>query len=78
MKLFTSDNGDLMEVDAVTPLNDHLVVTGTIMGAMPIEAHLTPAELRKALKLINFKVVCTLLKMFFKGGKAEDEVGQTY
>ena len=51
MKLMTSDNAELMEVSAFKPEGDNLVVVGTIMGAMPVEAVLTPAELRKVFKL---------------------------
>ncbi|MBN3788497.1 hypothetical protein [Burkholderia sp. Ac-20353] len=77
MKLYTSDNGDLMEVDALKPSGDHLVITGTIMGAMPIEAHLTPAELRSALKLLSFRVVFLLLKMLFTTESVKSEPSAT-
>lgn len=66
MKLMTDDGNELMEVSAVRAQDSSVVVCGTIMGAMPIEAVLTPAELRKAFKLLNVRLVLTILGMLFK------------
>lgn len=66
MQLVTSDNTELMDVSALRAQDDKLVVSGTIMGTMPIEAVLTPAELRKFFKLLNVSLVFHVLKMFFK------------
>jgi hypothetical protein len=65
MKLNTSDNTELMEVSSLKTQESNLVVCGTIMGAMPIEAVLTPAELRSAFKLLTFKTVFHIIKMLF-------------
>jgi hypothetical protein len=61
----TSDNTELMEVSSFKTDQSNLVVCGTIMGAMPIEAVLTPAELRKVFKLLTFKTVWHVIKMLF-------------
>ena len=66
MKLMTSDNAELMEVSAFKPEGDNLVVVGTIMGAMPVEAVLTPAELRKVFKLLTVSLVFFVLRMLFR------------
>ncbi len=66
MKLITSDDNELMEVSGLKTENSTLVVSGTIMGAMPIEAILTPAELRKVFKLLNVKLVLSIIGMLFK------------
>ncbi|MFA5523787.1 MAG: hypothetical protein WDA24_05455 [Tissierellales bacterium] len=66
MKLYTSDNSELMEVSALKTDDSNLIVSGTIMGAMPIEAVLTPAELRQSLKLLSAKTVWHIIKMLFK------------
>jgi hypothetical protein len=63
MRLLTCDRSELMEVTALKAVGDNLVVVGTIMGAMPTEAILTPAELRKAFKLLSFGKIVFLLKM---------------
>ena len=65
MKLYTMDNTELMDVSAVRTEGTSLVVSGTIMGAMPTEAVLRPAELRQAFKLVNFKIIWCVLKMLF-------------
>ena len=66
MKLITSDNNELMEVSALKGEGSALIVSGTIMGAMPVEAVLTPAELRKVFKLLSFKLVLFVIGMLFK------------
>lgn len=66
MKLMTSDNSELMEVSSFKTEGDNLVVNGTIMGAMPVEAILTPAELRKVFKLLSFSLVFFVIRMLFK------------
>jgi hypothetical protein len=65
MKLYTSDSNELMNVSAITPEGSNLIVTGTIMGAMPIQAVLTPSELRKSFKLLSIGTVFSVIKMLF-------------
>lgn len=65
MKLYTSDNTELMDVSAIRNEGSSLIVVGTIMGAMPIEAVLTPTELRKSFKLLSFGTIVALIKMLF-------------
>jgi hypothetical protein len=69
MKLFTADNSELMEVSALRTENGNLIVVGTIMGAMPTEAVLTPSELRKSFKLINLKIIGAVIGMLFAKDK---------
>lgn len=66
MKLFTSDQAELMDVSALKAENGNLVVVGTIMGAMPTEAVLTPNELRKAFKLLSFGLALFIIGMLFR------------
>lgn len=66
MKLYTSDNMELMEVSSLKTDGSNLIVNGTIMGAMPVEAVMTPQELRNALKLVNLKVIWQIVTMLFK------------
>jgi hypothetical protein len=63
MKLLTSDQFELMEVTGLKTEGKNLVVVGTIMGAMPTEAILTPVELRKVFKLLSFRTFAFVLKM---------------
>jgi hypothetical protein len=52
-----------MEVTGLRAEQGALVVSGTIMGSMPIEARLIPAELRKIFKLLNWRLVLFVLRM---------------
>jgi hypothetical protein len=54
-----------MEVNALNTEGNALIVSGTIMGAMPIEARLPPSELRNALKLLNLRLVFFIIRMLF-------------
>ena len=66
MKLYTSDNTDLMEVSRIYPDGNNLIVEGTIMGAMPIRAVLKPPELRKVFGLMSAKTLGKAFLMLFK------------
>ena len=67
MKLFTPDKTVLMEVTAVKPHPEGLVIEGMIMGAMPMKAVLRPAEARAAFKLLNWPVIRAGLAMLLLG-----------
>lgn len=66
MKLLTSDNSELMEVSRLKSEGNNLIVVGTIMGAMPVEAVLTPAQLRQAFKLLSLGILLFIISMLFK------------
>jgi hypothetical protein len=65
MKLLTFDNAELMDVSALRAEAGNLIVVGTIMGAIPTEAVLTPAALRAGLRLVSVPVVFSAIKMLF-------------
>ena len=69
MKLYASDNSDLMEVAKTSRVDNNLVIEGTIMGAMPIRAIVKPAEVRKALRLMDFKTLLFAITMLFRGSR---------
>lgn len=66
MKLYTTDNSELMEVFRIYPENGNLMVEGTIMGAMPVKAVVKPAEVRRALGLMSFKTMFFAFLMLFR------------
>ena len=66
MKLFTPDGSEMMNVSAIKTEGDNLIVVGTIMGAMPVETVLTPAELRSAFKIFSVKHLLFVVRMLFK------------
>ncbi|HEX7784424.1 MAG TPA: hypothetical protein VF509_16615 [Sphingobium sp.] len=67
MKLYTPDKTVLMDVTAIRPHPDGLVIEGKIMGAMPMKAILRPAEARAAFKLLSWPVFKTALSMLLRG-----------
>lgn len=66
MKLLTNDSSELMEISAFKTEGSNLIVVGTIMGAMPVEAVLTPRELRQVFKLLSFGIVFFVIGMLFR------------
>lgn len=65
MKLYTAYNAEMMDIQEVKAKGNTLVMTGRIMAGMPAEVILTPAELRKGFSLLSWKVVFTIIRMFF-------------
>lgn len=57
MKVFGSDNSELMTVSAIQRNGDELLLKGKIFGAMPMIAILRPEEARAALRLLDFKTI---------------------
>ncbi|MEI9989142.1 MAG: hypothetical protein WDM86_03805 [Rhizomicrobium sp.] len=66
MKLTSADRSELMQVSALERDGDLLVIKGKIFGAMPMTAKLSPAEFRKGLGLLNFKLFLFLLTFPFR------------
>ena len=66
MKLYTPEQVELMEVKSLTATDEGLVIDGQIMGAMPMKAVLTPAELRKAFKLLDARSAMALIGMLLR------------
>ncbi|HEX5805940.1 MAG TPA: hypothetical protein VFY31_06365 [Macromonas sp.] len=67
MKLLTLDNAELMSVSSIKAEDGNLVVQGTIMGAMPVVAVVTPREMRKVFGVMSFGTMLKALKMLVLG-----------
>lgn len=67
MKLYSKDNSELMQVNALEREGDVLLIKGKIMGAMPMTAKLSPAEFRKGLSLLSLRLFFFLLTFPFRG-----------
>lgn len=67
MKLATYNNTGLMEISKITAEGSKLVVTGTIMGSVPVRAVLSGAEARKGLSLMGFRTMLSALRMLVFG-----------
>lgn len=66
MKIFTSDNAELMEVKSLERSGNTLIIKGKIYGAMPMTAKVSPQEARNALKLLNLRMVLFLITLLFR------------
>jgi hypothetical protein len=66
MKVFGSDNKELMTVTAIERQGNELVVKGKIFGTMPMTAKLRPAEVREAVKLLGFRNILFAFTMLFR------------
>jgi hypothetical protein len=66
MRLFGADNKEMMSVSALQRDGNTLVIKGKIFGTMPMTAKVKPSELRKALKLVDFKLILFLLTLLFR------------
>jgi hypothetical protein len=66
MRLYTPEKTELINVSAIRPHADGLLIEGKIMGAMPMKAVLRPGELRGVFRLLSFRVFLTLVAMLFR------------
>lgn len=64
MKLYTTDNTELMNVTEIRTEDGKLVIVGTIMGAMPVQAMLSGTEMRKAFSLFGFRTILATIRIF--------------
>jgi hypothetical protein len=70
MKLYGSDNKELMSVSSLARDGNNLVIKGKIFGTMPLTAKLKPEEARAALKLMDFKTILFLLTIVLRRSKS--------
>lgn len=66
MKIFSSDNSELIKISSIERQGNELVLKGKIFGAMPMTAKLRPEEARAALKLLDLKLIWFLLSLVFR------------
>lgn len=69
MQLKTIDDDVLMSIKDIQRDGNQLIIEGRIMDALPVRAVLTPEEGRKALRLLNFRLVCFLMTFLFRSEK---------
>lgn len=67
MKLVTTDQSALMDITSVRVIEKSVVVTGVIMGAMPIQAVLSGTEMRKGFAMLGFGTLWKILAIFVRG-----------
>lgn len=65
MKLYSSDAGEVVDIERFEVNGGKLLIHGRIFGAMPMTAQLRPEEVRKGLKQLGVKNVLFLLVLLF-------------
>jgi len=73
MKIVDAQNKELMAVSALTRDGNNLVIKGKIFGTMPMTAKLSPEEARKALKLLDWKLIWFLITFLFRKTPPKEE-----
>lgn len=66
MKLQSTDGSELMTVTALERDGNTLLIKGKVFGAMPMNARLSPAAARAALKLLSPRLLLFLLTLPFR------------
>lgn len=66
MKVYGPDGKEMMTVSSIERDGSMLVVKGKIFGAMPMTAKLKPEEVRKALRLMNWRTLLFLVTLPFR------------
>ena len=68
MKLQSTDGSELMTVTGLERDGNTLLIKGKVFGAMPMNARLSPAAARAALKLLSPRLLLFLLTLPFRRG----------
>jgi hypothetical protein len=63
LKIFGADNKEMIAISAIEREGRELVLRGKIFGAMPMTARIRPEEVRRALKLLNWRTALFLLSL---------------
>lgn len=66
MKLYASDNSELMDINKMYRHNNELHVEGLIMESMPIIARVKPAEVRAALAMLSLRDILFIASMILR------------
>ena len=66
MKIFGADNKEMMAISAIERDGRELVLRGKIFGTMPMTARVRPEEVRRALKLMNWRTALFLFSLPFR------------
>ena len=66
MTLYSTDQTELMQINALERSGNELLIKGKVFGTMPMTARLTPAEARKGMKLLSFRLLLFLLTLLLR------------
>ncbi len=66
MKIYAVDDRELMDISKIVREGNALLLKGKIFGSMPVTAKLTPAEVRAALQLLDWRTLIFVISMVFR------------
>ncbi len=66
MRIFGADNKEMMAISVIERDGRELVLRGKIFGTLPMTARVRPEEVRRALKLLNWRTALFLLSLPFR------------
>ena len=66
MIIYSADRSKLMEIEEFSREGSNLRFRGKIMGAMPVTAVVTPAEVRKLIAQMGFMKLLFAASMLFR------------
>lgn len=66
MKLYGSDNREMMQVSSIERDGSNLLIKGKIFGTMPLTAKLRPEELRAVFRLLDLRTIFFILTLVFR------------
>ena len=69
MRIFGADNKEMMAISVIERDGRELVLRGKIFGTLPMTARVRPEEVRRALKLLNWRTALFLLSLPFRRGR---------
>ena len=71
MKIYGSDDREMMNVTSLAREGSELVIRGKIFGTMPLTAKLRPEDSRAALKLLDFRTAFFLFTLPFRRKRSQ-------
>ncbi|HUJ52046.1 MAG TPA: hypothetical protein VLX08_00700 [Steroidobacteraceae bacterium] len=63
MKIFGPDNQELIAISAIERDGAELVLRGKIFGTLPMSARIRPEEVRRGLKLLDWRTAAFALSL---------------
>jgi hypothetical protein len=66
MKLYGTDNREMMQVSSIERDGSNLLIKGKIFGTMPLTAKLRPEELRAVFRLLDLKTMFFIFTLIFR------------
>jgi hypothetical protein len=71
MKIYGSDDREMMHITSIARDGSELVIKGKIFGAMPLTAKLRPEDARAMFRLLDFRTLLFVLTLLFRRKRSE-------